>query len=1171
MSSCEIPAEFRSFFTPAQAEELAAQFRISDADGSGSIDEKEFRALLARMGLPISAAEADALVSSIDVDGDGLLDFRELVQMVVRLQKGDAKLAALKKFVETLDTTPVALLEREAVKFGLQVVYQVLENEEETPVTLDADPPASYQMQLDLLGKVCGPTGRETVKASGKTTREAKFRAAEAALVKIKKLQPGLAVEPGELPLEWEKWMFGNIERGVSAKKLMQTLAQKGFLLTGNVQLMQRISTRASSYRLRTKRNAPSDIYDNLKNSALHLAAFSGSSTIASQLLCAHDDSFRSFLMDLPKQRGVSYEHLLQKAYDTIMKSKLRENERRRYHFSWLFESVRWLHAELFADGSDYTRICKMPVPQKGFIDYLVLRYHKDLRKCRVHDEVASADDGESEEGDEGTADEQARRRKEGDPADWLSLEDMSFFLDTCLRENYKHLPNLQGRTALHVACDENLVCTHERVIQCLAEKHGCSSFLLDHSGKAPLQLLLACRGRPGSPKGDANHEKVVTQQRVERIHAKEARLEDERIIHQRQVWQDELDRMSRDFNDLDTLNRMRKLVKENDGTPVARTSGWNIYEEPLSHNRLFENTRSGFVQRQVPPQLAEEGRTRLAWKEKIATNARFVERHRLQPEWELHRVNGTDVYFFFNRETEQCQWVSPEGVSIREWRTKRFFESVEQLEDEPDQASLVIQFSGIASGPIVDNAVKGRTLGEWRELQGFGGVTFYLHSVDKKIVIDKPDEVLRYEGYRYAQTLIVERSEEIETHDRGWHRYYDPQTSQTFYLNELSGDCVQDTYATKEFLHDIHRPKRQARFALTTEELRRRREEQEWKSALQRARRHDEHLKTAEKENDMATEQQKREKEELETALRQLERSVTGEHLTIDGGDDDPGESEPDNNSKNEKKPKGMKNKKGRSLAYIDARLRREREVFLQARVNGLLTSIDPAREDPRHEIDRVHEYKVPRDVKALKLQAWGAGGGSGLLRNQSVGHGGGGAFVEGICPVFPGETLYFSIGSGGSGGKFARMIESPDEDGDDIETGKKTIKIPGGILIATQVSSAAGGFPGGGTGHSGNKESACGGGGGFTSIYRQGAYENHKKVTTFDVAVLAEMLQAALLACATNSTRYASLWEPVGGLYRAEMEPNLEVVEVGGFLVAVAADSRLALWEVAVEALAS
>eukprot|EP00644_Phytophthora_capsici_P010889 jgi/Phyca11/104168/e_gw1.9.881.1 len=87
----EIPAEHRSSFSPAQAEELTAQFRLSDADGSGSIDEKEFRALLKRMGMQISAAEADALVSSIDVNGDGLMDFNEFVQMVVRLQKGDTK------------------------------------------------------------------------------------------------------------------------------------------------------------------------------------------------------------------------------------------------------------------------------------------------------------------------------------------------------------------------------------------------------------------------------------------------------------------------------------------------------------------------------------------------------------------------------------------------------------------------------------------------------------------------------------------------------------------------------------------------------------------------------------------------------------------------------------------------------------------------------------------------------------------------------------------------------------------------------------------------------------------------------------------------------------------------------------------------------------------------
>ncbi|KAG7386068.1 hypothetical protein PHYPSEUDO_000660 [Phytophthora pseudosyringae] len=1519
--SYEIPAEHRSSFTPSQADELVAQFRISDADGSGTIDEREFRALLTRMGLQVSAAEADGLVASIDVNGDGLLDFAELVQMVVRLQRGDAKLAALRTFMDTLDTTPVALLEREAAKFGLQVAYQLLEEEEEGGggESPDGGPSEFVHMQLELVGKVCGPTGRETVKVAGKTTREAKLKAAEAALVKIKKLQPGLAVEPGELPEQWEKWLFANIERGASTKKLMHTLAQKGFLLTGNLTVMQRISSRTSSHRLRTKRNAPNDIYgagigshsgpdnnetsrsgspikssrtarsiaavdkmpsppvqvlhpqwahwcqqelargidgnvvlselvsqgfvpdrsplfaqrllhivknrddrcsnsaesprtaawkpfsflrvleegilrevelfvfggqdvnalqldvntklmqsplhiaskhgyhsianlllergaqvdqvdsfrrtpmliaarcghseitalllkhganifqlDNLKNSGLHLAAFSGSSTIASQLLRAHDDSFRMLLTHLPQLRGECYEHLLQKTYDTIMKNKLRDNERRRYHFSWLFDSVQWLHSELFGNEGDKTRICNMPAPQKAFMDYLVSRYHKKLPKRGIRDELAANGGDENEEEEVGMDDEQARHHKEGDPADWLSLSEMSFFLDTFLREMYKHLPNLQGLTALHVACDENLVCTHERVIQCLAEKHGCSPFLLDHSGRTPLQLLLACRGRPGSPKGDAGREHNLLQQRVERVRAKEIRLETERVAHRRNAWQDEVDRMARDFNELDTLNRMRKLVKEDDGKPVARDTGWDTYEEPLSHNRLFENTRSGFVQRQVPAQLVEEGRARLGWKEKMETSARLVERHRLHPEWELHRVNGADVYFFFNRETERCQWVSPEGLSIREWRTKRFFENAEQLEDEPDQASLVVQFSGAASVAIVDNAVKGRTLGKWRECQGFGGVTFYLHTVDQRIIVEKPDEVALHEGYRYAHALIFERSEEIEAHDRGWHRYYDPQTSHTFYFNELSGDCVHNTCATKVFLQEIRRPKRQARFALTTEELRRRKEEQEWKSALQRARRHEEQLKTAEEDNTTATEQQKREKEELETALRQLESSVTGEHLTIDGNDENHGEIKTGNSPKKKKQPNGGKNKTGRSLAYIDARFRREREIFLRARENKLLTSIDPARMDPRREIERgeemehelneeelenarledtddkpairerrrvsriltrteerlrlsralcrwgceqwlprefsleehervecprrlmvcrlgcmevmerqqwreviynheseneeqcssrivycprecgvwlphfdlavphmrdlcvrrpvgdllcrlgcgrvyrggahellsleqtrlaheqddcelrkvkctwpkcnagiqakernahrrahllssgilslvtaeVHKYKVPRDVKLLKFQAWGAGGGSGVLRGQSVGHGGGGAFAQGICPVFPGETLYFSVGSGGSGGKFARMAQIPDDESDDTESGNKTKKVPGGVLVTTQVSTATGGFPGGGQGHSGNKESACGGGGGFTSIYRQGAY---------------------------------------------------------------------------------
>ncbi|RLM96187.1 hypothetical protein BBO99_00003726 [Phytophthora kernoviae] len=768
-SPYEIPAEFHSLFTPAQAEELAAQFRQSDTDGSGSIDEREFRALLIRMGMELSAVEVDTLVSTIDADGDGLLDFRELVQMVVRLQKGDAKLTALRQFMESLDTTPVYLLEREAAKFGLQVTYQLLEDEQDEAQEASDESQTSYLMQLVLLGKACGPTGRETLQASGKTTREAKFRAAEAALVRIKKLQPGMAVEPGQLPSEWQQWLFDNIERGASVKKLLQALGQKGFQV----------------------------------------------------------------------------------------------------------------------------------------------------------------------------------------------------------------------------------------------------------------------RAQRGSPRGDALHEKNVIQQRTDRVRVKEVRLEAERVAQRRQEWQTELDRMTEDFNTLDTLNHTRMVVKENDGKPVAHVNGWDIYEEPLSYNRVFENPRSGFLQRQVPTQVVGEGQTRLGWKEKLEISAHFVEKHRLKPEWELHRMNGADVYFFFNRETEECQWISPEGLSIREWRTKRFFQNAEQIEDEPDQDSLIVKFSGSSSPAIVDNATKGRTLGKWRECKGFGGVTFYFQSSTKQILVEKPEEVLRHESYRYAQTLILARSEEIESHDRGWRRYYDPQTSHTFYFDELSGDCVHDTFATPGFLQQIRRPKRQARFAFTSEELRRRREEQEWKSALQRSRRHEEHLKNTKEESEVTTEQQKRDKDELENAMYK-----GGAHEL---------------------------------LALEQTRLAHEQDDC---------------------ELPEVHVYKVPRDTKLLKLQAWGAGGGSGLLRSQTVGHGGGGAFVEVICQVFPGETLYFSVGSGGSSGAFARMVECPDDKEDEAKTSKTVKKVPGGIRIDIQVSTAAGGHPGGGQGHSGNKESACGGGGGFTSVYRQGAF---------------------------------------------------------------------------------
>jgi len=135
-----------------------------------------------------------------------------------------------------------------ADKFGLSVSYQLIEERQGTAAT-----PAMFLMELRISGKWCGSSGSEKLQAIGKTTREAKFKVAEAGLVRLKKLKPGLAFDLGFLPPDWESWMFENLERGGKPKKVMQTLREKGFSPANNALLMQKISARISSRRLRTK------------------------------------------------------------------------------------------------------------------------------------------------------------------------------------------------------------------------------------------------------------------------------------------------------------------------------------------------------------------------------------------------------------------------------------------------------------------------------------------------------------------------------------------------------------------------------------------------------------------------------------------------------------------------------------------------------------------------------------------------------------------------------------------------------------------------------------------------------------------------------------------------------------------------------------------------------
>ena len=119
-------------------------------------------------------------------------------------------------------------------------------------------------------------------------------------------------------------------------------------------------------------------------------------------------------------------------------------------------------------------------------------------------------------------------------------------------------------------------------------------------------------------------------------------------------------------------------------------------------------------------------------------------------------------------------------------------------------------------------------------------------------------------------------------------------------------------------------------------------------------------------------------------------------------------------------------------------------------------------------------YQYKVGNSVTQVKVQLWGGGGGSGHLVGQGCGHGGGGAYVEALVSVRPGETLEVTVGSGGEAGVLGSVVVTTDP------------LDPANTTVADVLGKAAGGLPGGGNGYSNNVTWACGGGGGYSMVQR-------------------------------------------------------------------------------------
>ena len=122
-------------------------------------------------------------------------------------------------------------------------------------------------------------------------------------------------------------------------------------------------------------------------------------------------------------------------------------------------------------------------------------------------------------------------------------------------------------------------------------------------------------------------------------------------------------------------------------------------------------------------------------------------------------------------------------------------------------------------------------------------------------------------------------------------------------------------------------------------------------------------------------------------------------------------------------------------------------------------------------------YKFKVPKKCTRILLQMWGGGAGGGRLVNRRGGEGGGGGFVEAEISVNSLEDLTIVVGAGGAAGVFGQALRTDEE-----------IEAAGGV--EHRIGYAIGGEPGGGTGCSSNEVFQCGGGGGFSALYRQGPF---------------------------------------------------------------------------------
>lgn len=188
------PDEFIENITPMEFEEMVHLFKKFDADGSNTIDKHEIKRILHYLGLEFTLEKAEELLAIVDADGSGEIEFDEFCRFVVMIKKGDERVGKFNSLIDKLNATPLGELERQATSRNLSLKFIIAEVR---PASLTN--PTIYVLEVQLTGQwhrvengeVISTYGTRCYQGFGQTTREAKYNAAQNAIINLGDAMPG--------------------------------------------------------------------------------------------------------------------------------------------------------------------------------------------------------------------------------------------------------------------------------------------------------------------------------------------------------------------------------------------------------------------------------------------------------------------------------------------------------------------------------------------------------------------------------------------------------------------------------------------------------------------------------------------------------------------------------------------------------------------------------------------------------------------------------------------------------------------------------------------------------------------------------------------------------------------------------------------------------------------